>query len=93
MKTLYCIACGKSQNEVRLLVSLLSSPKDQLICNECVDLCFEIVHESEGYTKIALSELETLRDQALQLTLARIWIDGVRKYVAVANEQIQPVKA
>jgi len=40
---LFCSFCGKSQNEVR---KLIAGPA-VFICNECVDLCNDIVHEEE----------------------------------------------
>jgi hypothetical protein len=40
-KTLYCSFCGKSQHEVRKLIRGPTS----LICDECVDLCTEIVED------------------------------------------------
>lgn len=39
--TLYCSFCGKSQHEVR---KLIAGPT-VYICNECVELCADIVHE------------------------------------------------
>ena len=39
--TLYCSFCGKSQHEVR---KLIAGPT-VFICNECVELCTEIMHE------------------------------------------------
>jgi hypothetical protein len=42
-KTLYCSFCGKSQHEVRKLIRGPTS----LICDECVDLCTEIVEDTE----------------------------------------------
>ena len=40
-KLLYCSFCGKSQHEV---ARLISGPQ-VFICNECVDLCNDIIHE------------------------------------------------
>lgn len=37
--TLYCSFCGKSQHEVR---KLIAGP-NAFICNECVDLCNDII--------------------------------------------------
>ncbi len=37
----YCSFCGKSQNEVERLIA----GKDVYICNECIDLCSEIIEE------------------------------------------------
>jgi len=39
-KTLYCSFCFKSQHEVR---KLISGPGSIFICDECVELCNEIV--------------------------------------------------
>jgi hypothetical protein len=39
-KTLYCSFCGKSQHEVKRLIS---GPAAIFICDECVDLCNEII--------------------------------------------------
>jgi hypothetical protein len=39
-QTLYCSFCFKSQHEVR---KLISGPASIFICDECVDLCNEIV--------------------------------------------------
>jgi hypothetical protein len=40
-KTLYCSFCGKSQHEVRKLIRGPTS----LICDECVDICTEVVED------------------------------------------------
>jgi len=42
--TCYCSFCGKSQHEVPKLIAGPSV----FICNECVDLCSEIVEEKTG---------------------------------------------
>ena len=39
--TLYCSFCGKSQHEVR---KLIAGPT-VFICDECVDLCTDIIRE------------------------------------------------
>jgi hypothetical protein len=39
---LYCSFCAKSEEDVKKLVA---GPASITICNECVDLCHEIVHE------------------------------------------------
>lgn len=43
-ETLYCSFCGKSQHEVK---KLIAGPA-VFICNECVDLCSEIIAEEIG---------------------------------------------
>ena len=40
-KLLYCSFCGKNQNEVRKLIAGPSV----YICNECIDLCNDIIKE------------------------------------------------
>ena len=40
-KVLYCSFCGKSQHEVRKLIAGPSV----FICDECVDLCNDIIRE------------------------------------------------
>jgi ATP-dependent Clp protease ATP-binding subunit ClpX len=39
--TLYCSFCGKSQHEVRKLIAGPTA----FICDECVDLCMDIIGE------------------------------------------------
>jgi len=43
-KLLYCSFCGKSQHEVRKLIAGPSV----FICDECVDLCIDIIREDLG---------------------------------------------
>ena len=40
-KMLYCSFCGKSQNEVR---KLIAGPQ-VFICDECIELCNDIIRE------------------------------------------------
>jgi ATP-dependent Clp protease ATP-binding subunit ClpX len=49
--TLYCSFCGKSQHEVR---KLIAGP-NVFICNECVELCMDIIKE-EDKTSIVRGE-------------------------------------
>src|ERR1700675_1088635 len=42
--TLYCSFCGKSQQEVR---KLIAGPT-VFICDECVDLCRDIIHDEKS---------------------------------------------
>ena len=49
--TLYCSFCGKSQHEVR---KLIAGP-NVFICNECVELCMDIIRE-EDKTQLVQSE-------------------------------------
>jgi len=43
-KTLYCSFCGKSQHEV---AKLIAGPPPVLICDECVDICTDVVEPDE----------------------------------------------
>jgi ATP-dependent Clp protease ATP-binding subunit ClpX len=49
--TLYCSFCGKSQHEVR---KLIAGP-NVFICNECVELCMDIIRE-EDKTQLVQTE-------------------------------------
>ena len=40
-KTLYCSFCGKSQHEVKKLIAGPSV----FICDECIDLCNDIIRD------------------------------------------------
>ncbi len=44
-ETHYCSFCGKSQHEVR---KLISGPSSVFVCNECVALCNDLVHEKDA---------------------------------------------
>ena len=52
--TLYCSFCGKSQHEVR---KLIAGPT-VFICDECVDLCTDIIREETKSSKLA-KEIES----------------------------------
>ena len=49
-----CSFCSKVKDEVK---TLIAGP-NQYICNECVDLCYDIIHES----RIAENEIDKLGD-------------------------------
>ena len=49
--TLYCSFCGKSQHEVR---KLIAGPT-VFICDECVELCMDIIKE-ESKSQISKTE-------------------------------------
>src|SRR5205809_8062442 len=66
-KLLYCSFCGKSQHEVRMLIAGPSV----LICDECIELCNDIIREQSAADKggkRAYSDLPTPRE--LGATLA-----------------------
>ena len=86
-KTLHCCACGKSQMDVKILVAV--DPRSKiLICNECVDMCHEIAHESDGMVNVSIAELEELRRKANDIGLLakdRYWIECIRNAVERAD--------
>jgi C4-dicarboxylate-specific signal transduction histidine kinase len=43
-KILYCSFCGKSQHEVR---KLIAGPPPSFICDECVELCIDIIEPDD----------------------------------------------
>lgn len=58
-KTLYCSFCFKSHRQVRTLVS---GPAGIFICDECVDLCNEVVAgRPRGVAKSSMEEVPTER--------------------------------
>src|SRR5882672_7475848 len=50
-KTLYCSFCGKSQHEV---AKLIAGPPPVLICDECVDICTDIVEPDDDIELLRL---------------------------------------
>ena len=50
--TLYCSFCGKSQHEVR---KLIAGP-NVFICNECVELCMDIIREEDKTSLVRTDE-------------------------------------
>ena len=82
-KLLYCSFCGKSQHEVRKLIAGPSV----FICDECIDLCNDIIREeaqSDPNTKTSKNDLPT--PQEICDILDQYVIDQVqaKKILAVA---------
>ena len=67
-KLLFCSFCGKNQNEVKKLIAGPSV----YICNECVDLCNDIIKE-----EIELSDEETTLSLAIPSEIKSILDDYV----------------
>ncbi len=82
-KLLYCSFCGKSQHEVRKLIAGPSV----FICDECVDLCNDIIREEvqgDSSTKGGASDLPTpmeIRDKLDQYVIGQA---QAKKILAVA---------
>src|SRR5580765_3218795 len=74
--TLYCSFCGKSQHEVR---KLIAGPT-VFICDECVELCMDIIREESKTTLVKSKDgvpspkeiRQILDDYVIGQTLARM---------------------
>ncbi len=88
-KQIRCSFCGKPQEKVRKMIS--AGEKDIYICDECVEVCAEIVEEelysSEYETEPALSdEINLLRPKEIKALLDEYVIgqDDAKKALSVA---------
>ncbi|OMH38782.1 ATP-dependent Clp protease ATP-binding subunit ClpX [Motiliproteus sp. MSK22-1] len=81
-KLLYCSFCGKSQDEVRKLIAGPSV----FICDECVDLCNDIISEEVQETGVEESEDKLPTPQEVKLTLDEYVIgqERAKKVLSVA---------
>lgn len=81
-KLLYCSFCGKSQHEVRKLIAGPSV----FICDECVDLCNDIIREEvqDAETKGSSDQLPTPQEIKATLDEYVIGQDKAKVVLAVA---------
>ena len=80
-KPLYCSFCGKSQHEVK---KLIAGPA-VFICDECIELCTDIVQdEAEEEVRAAKEGLPTPREIRATLDEYVIGQDAAKKILAVA---------
>src|SRR5213595_791004 len=80
----HCSFCGKSQDQVRRLIA---GPGAVYICDECVDLCREIIDEESApptKTKVPLAKLPTPKKIYDQLNQYVIGQDRAKKVLSVA---------
>ena len=64
-KLLFCSFCGKNQNEVRKLIAGPSV----YICNECIDLCNDIIQEEINESIDPIEEEKILVPKEIKGTL------------------------
>jgi ATP-dependent Clp protease ATP-binding subunit ClpX len=82
-KTLYCSFCGKSQHEVKKLIAGPSV----FICDECIDLCNEIIRDElpvDGIAGEARSDLPTPLEIKTNLDNYVIGQEPAKRMLAVA---------
>lgn len=77
-----CSFCGKSQDQVKRLIS---GPNDTYICNECVELCMTIIKE-ESKNEEQSRELTLLKPKEIKKILDEYVIgqDEAKKTLSVA---------
>ncbi|GAA5184242.1 ATP-dependent Clp protease ATP-binding subunit ClpX [Niveibacterium umoris] len=82
-KLLYCSFCGKSQHEVRKLIAGPSV----FICDECIELCNDIIRDevgSDSSSKADRSDLPTPKEIGSILDQYVIGQDPAKRILAVA---------
>jgi len=82
-KLLYCSFCGKSQHEVKKLIAGPSV----FICDECIDLCNDIIRDentTDSSTAVAKSDLPTPQEICSILDSYVIGQDKAKRILSVA---------
>ncbi len=81
-KSLYCSFCGKSQHEVKKLIAGPSV----FICDECIDLCNDIISDDlpEGTDAVGHNSLPTPSDIKANLDNYVIGQESAKRILAVA---------
>lgn len=81
-QTLYCSFCGKSQHEVRKLIAGPSV----FVCNECVELCNDIIREEEQAQSVVSGQAKLSTPQEIhnQLNEYVVGQEFAKKVLSVA---------
>jgi hypothetical protein len=88
-KTLYCSFCGKSQHEVR---KLIAGPT-VFICDECVELCNEIIENDEILHLFTADEQHALahvRGKSIEQLMSEV--ERAKKHVERWRLAVQQIK-
>ena len=62
-KKLRCSFCNKTQEQVR---KLIAGPNGAYICNECVDICSEIIEDELDDTVVESPEINLLKPREIK---------------------------
>ena len=87
-KLLYCSFCGKSQHEVKKLISGESAGRSVFICDECIDLCNDIIRDGStdesGNAKAARKDLPVPKEIKALLDQYVIGQETAKRILSVA---------
>jgi len=83
----HCSFCGKNQDQVKRLIA---GPGAVYICDECVDLCREIIDEETGAAHTAPSTAKTGSTPGQRVPPPKFIYDHLQEYV-VGQEQAKKV--
>lgn len=80
-----CSFCGKGEEQVR---KLIAGPNGVYICDDCVEICGEIIEEelAEEYAQVGMEEINLLKPEEIKAVLDEYVIgqDNAKKALAVA---------
>ena len=80
---LFCAFCGKPKELARRLVS---GPNGTFICDECIEICKEVLKEDEGVENVTSTEVNLLTPHEIKQRLDEYIIgqDDAKKVLSVA---------